>query len=128
VYAGGRHAISLADHGFGRRALRRARCPRCSDSYAAGRVSRSRLERLDSAILAYELVQPDRRGPLALPKTLDLLVSAGLIERSDLKDPWARPYHYALTESGYLLNASMTAGGRSGLLIEDAASRSEARV
>ena len=28
----------------------------------------------------------------------------GLVDRSYLHDPWARPYHYALTESGYLLS------------------------
>ncbi len=40
-----------------------------------------------------------------LPKTLEDLVAAGLVDRAYLKDPWARPYHYALTESGYLLSA-----------------------
>ena len=27
----------------------------------------------------------------------------GLVDRSYVHDPWARPYHYAQTENGYLL-------------------------
>jgi hypothetical protein len=61
-------------------------------------ASHSRLERLDRAILAYHLVHG------AAPPTLEVLASAGLVDRSYLYDPWARPYHYALTESGYLLS------------------------
>ena len=62
-------------------------------------VSHSRLDRLDRAVQAHQLA---RR---TLPKTLEDLVTAGLIDRSYLKDPWSRPYHYALTENGYLLSA-----------------------
>ena len=62
-------------------------------------VSSTRLERLDRAILAYQL----NHG--GAPKTLENLAEEGLVDRSYLKDPWSRPYHYALTESGYLLNA-----------------------
>jgi hypothetical protein len=62
-------------------------------------VSHVRLERLDRAILAYHL----NHG--SVPHTLEDLVSEGLVDRSYLKDPWARPYHYALTQNGYLLNA-----------------------
>src|SRR5262249_45580403 len=61
-------------------------------------VSRVRLERLDRAILAHHL----NRG--SVPHTLEELVAEGLVDRSYLKDPWARPFHYALTESGYLLS------------------------
>jgi len=61
-------------------------------------VSHVRLERLDRAILAYHL----NHG--AVPHTLEDLVSEGLVDRSYLKDPWERPFHYALTESGYLLS------------------------
>jgi len=61
-------------------------------------ASHSRLERLDRAILAYHLVHG------AAPATLEVLVSEGLVDRSYLHDPWARPYHYALTENGYLLS------------------------
>ena len=75
--------------------------PYLSDSYHGlllG-VSRSRLDRLDRALQAHHLW----RG--RLPKTLEDLVAPGLVDRAYLKDPWARPYHYALTESGYLLSA-----------------------
>ena len=62
-------------------------------------VSHTRLERLDRAIVAYYL------GHGSLPRTLEDLAAQGLVDRSYLKDPWARPYHYALTQNGYLLNA-----------------------
>jgi len=61
-------------------------------------ASHSRLDRLDRAILAYHLVHG------ALPATLEVLVGEGLVDRSYLHDPWHRPYHYALTENGYLLS------------------------
>ena len=61
-------------------------------------VSHVRLERLDRAILAHHLSQG------TVPHTLEDLVTEGLVDRSYLKDPWARPFHYALTESGYLLS------------------------
>lgn len=62
-------------------------------------VMRSRLERLDRAILAFQLW----RG--SIPQTLEELTRAGLVDPSYLKDPWSRPFHYALTDSGFLLNA-----------------------
>jgi len=68
-------------------------------------VGESRLQRLDRSIQAY------RFATGTLPKTLDDLIGAGLIDRSYLKDPWARPYHYALTQDGYLLSA-VDDGGR----------------
>jgi len=61
-------------------------------------VSRTRLERLDRAILAYHLVHG------SAPPTLEVLVTDGLADRRYLHDPWTRPYHYALTENGYLLS------------------------
>lgn len=67
-------------------------------------VSQSRIERLDRAIQAYQL----HHG--AVPKTLEELVGEGLVDRTYMKDPWARPYHYALTDNGYLLNAVDDAG------------------
>jgi hypothetical protein len=67
-------------------------------------VSNSRLERLDRAILAYHLAQGQA------PSTLDEVAARGLVDRSYLKDPWARPYHYALTANGYLLSAVDDAG------------------
>ena len=60
-------------------------------------ASQARLERLDRAILAYHLVHG------AAPPTLEVLVGEGLVDRTYLHDPWARPYHYAQTENGYLL-------------------------
>ena len=61
-------------------------------------ASSSRLDRLDRAILAYHLVHG------TAPPTLEVLVGEGLVDRTYLHDPWARPYHYALTENGYLLS------------------------
>jgi hypothetical protein len=62
-------------------------------------VRYSRLERLDRAVLAYHLAQG------TTPSTLEEVASRGLVDRSYLKDPWARPFHYALTATGYLLSA-----------------------
>jgi hypothetical protein len=61
-------------------------------------ASQTRLDRLDRAILAYQLVHG------TAPPTLEVLVGEGLVDRTYLHDPWARPYHYALTENGYLLS------------------------
>jgi len=69
-------------------------------------VSQSRLLRLDRAVQAYRLAHG------AMPKTLEDLVAASLVDRSYLKDPWARPYHYALTQEGYLLSAVDDRGKR----------------
>jgi hypothetical protein len=87
--------------------------PLLSDSYDSllEGVSRNRLSGLDRAVGAYQLW----RG--RLPKTLDDLVAGGLIDRAYLKDPWARPYHYALTESGYLLSAVDDRGRAEGSLV-----------
>ena len=59
----------------------------------------NRLERLDRGVLAYHHSQG------TTPSTLEEVASRGLVDRSYLKDPWARPYHYALTATGYLLSA-----------------------
>jgi predicted transcriptional regulator len=74
--------------------------PALGDSYdiLLHGVSHVRLERLDRAILAHHLSHG------TVPHTLEDLVTEGLVDRSYLKDPWARPFHYALTESGYLLS------------------------
>ena len=63
-----------------------------------------RLERLDRGVLAYHLAQG------TTPGTLEEVATRGLVDRSYLKDPWARPYHYALTATGYLLSAVDDAG------------------
>jgi hypothetical protein len=62
-------------------------------------VRYTRLERLDRGVLAYH----HAKG--TTPSTLEEVASVGLVDRSYLKDPWARPYHYALTATGYLLSA-----------------------
>ena len=67
-------------------------------------VSASRLERLDRGVLAFHLAEG------ATPSTLEEAAARGLVDRSYLKDPWARPYHYALTSNGYLLSAVDDAG------------------
>ena len=67
-------------------------------------VSRARLERIDRAIVAFRF----EHG--SLPKTLEELAEEGLVERTHLKDPWARPYHYGLAAAGYVLNAVDDAG------------------
>jgi len=75
--------------------------PMLKDSYALllEGVRHARIERLDRAIVAYNLVHG------VPPKTLEDLVSDGLVDRSFLRDPWGRPFHFALTENGFLLNA-----------------------
>ena len=78
-------------------------------------VSHGRLERLDRAVLAYHLAEG------STPSTLDEVATRGLVDRSYLKDPWARPYHYALTSNGYLLSAVDDAGKKvAGTTIERA--------
>jgi hypothetical protein len=67
-------------------------------------VSHTRLQRLDRAILAFRLAQG------SLPRTLDDVVTRGLVDRTYLKDPWERPFHYAVTQEGYLLSAVDDAG------------------
>jgi len=78
-------------------------------------VRHNRLERLDRGVLAYHLVQG------TTPSTLEEAAARGLVDRSYLKDPWARPYHYALTATGYLLSAVDDAGKKiAGTTIERA--------
>ena len=75
-------------------------------------VSRTRLERLDRAVLASDYAQGNP------PRTLEEVVKQGLVDRSYLRDPWARPYHYALTGNGYLLSGVDDAGKKVGTAIE----------
>ncbi len=76
-------------------------------------VSHGRLERLDRGVLAYHMAKG------GVPRTLEDLVKVGLVDRSYLKDPWARPYHFALTNDGYLLSAVDDTGKRrAGTVIE----------
>ncbi|HET7294078.1 MAG TPA: DUF4388 domain-containing protein [Vicinamibacteria bacterium] len=78
-----------------------SRPPLLEDSYRSmlDAVADARLLRLDRAVQAY------RYATGALPRTLEDLVGAGVVDRNYLEDPWARPYHYALTQDGYLLSA-----------------------
>src|SRR5262245_11101343 len=62
-------------------------------------VTQARLQRLDRAVQAYRFAHG------ALPRTLEDLVAAAIVDSNYLKDPWARPYHYALTQDGYLLSS-----------------------
>jgi hypothetical protein len=75
-------------------------------------VSRTRLERLDRAVLASNYA---KSSP---PRTLEDAVNQALVDRSYLRDPWARPYHYALTGNGYLLSGVDDAGKKVGTPIE----------
>jgi uncharacterized protein DUF4388 len=75
-------------------------------------VSRTRLERLDRAVLASDYMKGKE------PRTLEEVVNQSLVDRSYLRDPWARPYHYALTQDGYLLSGVDDAGKKVGTAIE----------
>ena len=75
-------------------------------------VSRTRLERLDRAVMASDLANGSP------PRTLEDLVNQMLVDRSYLQDPWARPYHYALTAGGYLLSTVDDPGKKAGVVIE----------
>ena len=77
-------------------------------------VSRTRLERLDRAVLASDYMKGKE------PHTLAEVVNQSLVDRSYLRDPWERPYHYALTQDGYLLSGVDDAGKRVGAMIERA--------
>ena len=89
--------------------------PQSSDDRMLENVRYARLERLDRGVLAYHLSQG------TTPNTLEEVASRGLVDRSYLKDPWSRPYHYALTATGYLLSAVDDAGKKiAGTTIERA--------
>ena len=61
--------------------------------------SLARLHRLDRAVQAFHLMNG------ALPKRLEDLVSAGLVDGTHLSDRRARPFHYVPSGNGYLLSA-----------------------
>ena len=67
-------------------------------------VAEARLQRLDRALQAHRFAYG------ALPDKLGELEKRGLVDSSYLKDPWARPYHYALTQDGYLLRVADDGG------------------
>jgi hypothetical protein len=62
-------------------------------------AARSRLARLERAVEAWRATHG------APPATLEDLVRAGLVDRSNLHDPWSRPFHYERAADGYLLSA-----------------------
>jgi uncharacterized protein DUF4388 len=62
-------------------------------------VSRGKLQRLDRAVQAYHLWKG------SIPRTLEDVVATGIVDRSYVKDPWGRPFHYNATERGYQLSA-----------------------
>ena len=76
-------------------------------------VTWSRLTRLDQAIQAWEATYD------SLPQTLEKLVEAGLVDRSFLRDPERRPFHYEVEPRGYLLSAVDDNGrDRPGVMID----------
>jgi hypothetical protein len=62
-------------------------------------ATRSRLARLERAIEAWRATHG------APPAALEDLARAGLVDRSYLLDPFARPFHYETGPGGYLLSA-----------------------
>jgi hypothetical protein len=68
-------------------------------------ATRSRLERLERAVEAWRATHGTP------PAALEDLVRAGLVDRSYLLDPLARPFHYEAGPGGYLLSAVDDSGG-----------------
>jgi hypothetical protein len=68
-------------------------------------TARSRLARLERAVEAWRATHG------APPESLELLVRAGLVDESYLRDPWARAFRYERGGEGYLL-AAVDASGR----------------
>ncbi len=62
-------------------------------------ATRSRLARLERAIDTWRATHG------APPSALEDLARAGLVDRSQLRDPWARPFHYEPGPHGYVLSA-----------------------
>jgi hypothetical protein len=67
-------------------------------------VSHTRMQRLDRAVQAHVLIQG------APPRTLAEVAKNGLVDPAYMEDAAARPFHYALTQDGYLLSAVDDAG------------------
>jgi hypothetical protein len=67
-------------------------------------ISRSQLERLAFAIKVYYLAFG------AVPDSLETLLDQGLLRRSDLLDPWSRPFAYRPLEGGFILSARDASG------------------
>ncbi|PYQ21170.1 MAG: hypothetical protein DMF79_08820, partial [Acidobacteria bacterium] len=76
-------------------------------------VAVSRLQRLDQALQAHHLAT----GTPA--RSLQDLVTRGLVDMRYLTDPWGRPYHYVPQASGYLLSGVDDVGrDKPGVVIE----------
>jgi hypothetical protein len=69
-------------------------------------VTHARLQRLELAIEAFRATHG------TLPKSLEELARVGLVDRSQLLDPWRRPFHYETGPGGYVL-AAVDGAGRS---------------
>jgi hypothetical protein len=73
----------------------------------------SRMQRLDQALQAHQLVTG------AAARSLQELVTRGLVDARYLTDPWGRPYRYVPQGSGYLLSGVDDGGrDRPGMIIE----------
>lgn len=77
---------------------------RSSQKLLMDEVSHTRLQRLDRAVQAHVLIKG------APPRTLVEVVKAGLVDQAYLEDSSSRPFHYAITQDGYLLSAVDDAG------------------
>jgi len=67
-------------------------------------ASRGKLERIARSLEVFYL------DTGSLPPSLDLLATGGYLSRSDLLDPWGRPYAYQLAAQGYGLAGRTSAG------------------
>jgi len=61
-------------------------------------ISRSQLERLAFAIKVYYLAFG------TAPDSLETLLDQGLLRRSDLVDPWSRPFAYRPLGAGFIIS------------------------
>jgi hypothetical protein len=77
---------------------------RSSQKLLMDEVSHTRLQRLDRAVQAHVLMKG------APPRTLVEVVKSGLVDQGYLEDAASRPFHYAITQDGYLLSAVDDAG------------------
>ncbi|HEX9204206.1 MAG TPA: hypothetical protein VF964_09605, partial [Vicinamibacteria bacterium] len=76
-------------------------------------VAVSRLQRLDLALQAHQLATG------AAARSLQDLVTRGLVDMRYLTDPWGRPYHYVPQASGYLLSGVDDVGrDKPGVVVE----------
>jgi hypothetical protein len=72
----------------------------------------ARLARVDRGVLAYQMITGN------LPESLSDVVRAGLLDGGDVKDSWARPYHYTFSSDGYELSGDPPVPGGAPLRLE----------